>query len=140
MLLDVREPKEFEGGRLPAAIHIPLSQLAGRANELAKLAARPVIAYCASGRRSRMAGGALAKAGFKDIYSLAGRARRVEEGRPARGEVRRREVADDALAITMYTTATCPFCVQAERYLNAKGVTRDRQDPGRPRSRAAASR
>ncbi len=72
VLLDVREPKEFEGGRLPAAIHIPLSQLPGRTNELAKLATRPVIAYCAIGRRSRMAGGALAKAGFKDIFSLQG--------------------------------------------------------------------
>lgn len=72
VLLDVREPKEFEGGRLPAAIHIPLSQLPGRTNELSKLAARPVIAYCAIGRRSRMAGGALAKAGFKDIFSLQG--------------------------------------------------------------------
>ena len=25
--------------------------------------------------------------------------------------------------ITMYTTATCPFCIRAERYLHAKGVT-----------------
>ena len=24
--------------------------------------------------------------------------------------------------ITMYSTAVCPFCVQAERYLKAKGV------------------
>ncbi len=24
--------------------------------------------------------------------------------------------------ITMYTTATCPYCIQAERYLKAKGV------------------
>lgn len=28
-----------------------------------------------------------------------------------------------APAITMYTTATCPFCIRAERYLNAKGVS-----------------
>lgn len=72
LLLDVREPKEFEGGRLPAALHIPLSQLAGRAAELAKYATRPVIAYCESGRRSRMAGGPLSKAGFKEVYSLEG--------------------------------------------------------------------
>ena len=32
----------------------------------------PVIVYCASGRRSRMAGGTLAKAGVKDIYHLTG--------------------------------------------------------------------
>ena len=27
-----------------------------------------------------------------------------------------------APTITMYTTGTCPFCIQAERYLKAKGV------------------
>jgi hypothetical protein len=27
VLLDVREPKEYEGGRVPKAIHIPLEQL-----------------------------------------------------------------------------------------------------------------
>ena len=36
VLLDVRETKEFEGGRLPSAIHIPLSQLKSRGDELAK--------------------------------------------------------------------------------------------------------
>jgi rhodanese-related sulfurtransferase len=72
VLLDVREPKEFEGGRLPGAIHIPLSQLPARQSELAKLVARPVIAYCDSGRRSRMASGTLGKAGFSEIYSLQG--------------------------------------------------------------------
>ncbi len=72
VLLDVREPKEFEGGRVPSAVHIPLSQLAGRTAELAKFVARPVIAYCESGRRSRMAGSTLAKAGFKEVYSLEG--------------------------------------------------------------------
>jgi len=72
VLLDVREPKEFEGGRLPSALHIPLSQLAGRVSELAKLVARPVVAYCDTGRRSRMAAGTLAKAGFKEIYNLQG--------------------------------------------------------------------
>ena len=25
-------------------------------------------------------------------------------------------------AVTMYTTATCPYCIQAERFLRAKGV------------------
>jgi len=72
VLLDVREPKEFEGGRLPGALHIPLSQLAGRSSELAKMVARPVVAYCDLGRRSRAAAGALSKAGFQEIYSLEG--------------------------------------------------------------------
>ncbi len=32
-------------------------------------------------------------------------------------------MAAGAPTITMYTTATCPFCVRAERYLGARGVT-----------------
>jgi glutaredoxin 3 len=31
-------------------------------------------------------------------------------------------VPEPVPAITMYTTASCPFCVRAERYLAAKGV------------------
>ena len=72
VLLDLREPAEFKGGKLPGAVHIPLSQLAQRGDELAKLAARPVVAYCALGRRSAMVGGALTKLGFTQIYSLRG--------------------------------------------------------------------
>ena len=26
-------------------------------------------------------------------------------------------------AVTMYTTAVCPYCIQAERFLKAKGVS-----------------
>jgi rhodanese-related sulfurtransferase len=72
VLLDVRETKEYEGGRLPNALHIPVSQLEGRANELAKLTSRPVVAYCATGNRSRSVGAALTRIGFKDVYNLHG--------------------------------------------------------------------
>lgn len=34
VLLDVREPAEYERGHLPGARHIPLGQLADRAGEL----------------------------------------------------------------------------------------------------------
>jgi rhodanese-related sulfurtransferase len=72
LLLDVRETKEYEGGRLPNAMHVPISQLASRGNELAGMTSRPVVAYCARGSRSAMAARALAKLGFKEIYSLRG--------------------------------------------------------------------
>ncbi|MBK9117949.1 MAG: rhodanese-like domain-containing protein [Betaproteobacteria bacterium] len=72
VLLDVRETAELTGGKLPNAVHIPLSQLPGRAGELAKLAGRPVVVYCARGNRSRTAGGVLAKHGFAEVYSLHG--------------------------------------------------------------------
>jgi len=72
VLVDVRETTEFEGGRLPKAVHIPLSQLDSRASELARYAGRPVVAYCMSGNRSRMAARALARQGFTDVYHLQG--------------------------------------------------------------------
>ena len=34
VLLDVREPAEYERGHLPGARHIPLGQLAARSHEL----------------------------------------------------------------------------------------------------------
>jgi len=45
VLLDVREAKEYDGRRLPNAVHIPLSQLKDRTGELAKSASRPIIVY-----------------------------------------------------------------------------------------------
>ena len=72
VLLDIRETKEYEGGRLPNAIHIPLSQLAGRGGELTRYVGKPIVAYDMTGNRSRMANGALGRLGFKEIYNLRG--------------------------------------------------------------------
>lgn len=72
VLVDVRETKEFEGGRLPKAVHIPLSQLDSRSEELVRYAGRPVVAYCMTGNRSGSAAKVLARIGFKDIYRLSG--------------------------------------------------------------------
>ena len=72
LLLDIRETREFTDGRLPNAIHVPLSQLRSRSAELAKYVSRPVVAYCDRGTRSRSATGLLAKQGFKDIFYLRG--------------------------------------------------------------------
>lgn len=72
VVVDVRETQEYEGGRIPNALHLPGSQLASRGQELKKLTARPVIAYCERGMRSRSAAGALSKAGFGEVYTLRG--------------------------------------------------------------------
>jgi rhodanese-related sulfurtransferase len=74
LVLDVREQKELEAdrGKLPHAVHIPLSELDKRVGEISARAGKPVVAYCARGQRSRAAGGTLAKAGFKDVYTLQG--------------------------------------------------------------------
>jgi rhodanese-related sulfurtransferase len=72
LMLDVREPKEYEGGRIPNAVHLPGSQLASRGDELKKMTARPVIAYCDRGQSSRSAAAALARLGFAEVYTLRG--------------------------------------------------------------------
>jgi len=72
LILDVRETKELDDGRIPNAMHIPLSQLNSRASELTPMIGRPVVAYCARGSRTALAARALAKLGFKDVYGLRG--------------------------------------------------------------------
>ncbi len=72
VFVDVREEKEFSGGYIANAVHIPLSQLNDRIAELDKYKGRPVVAYCRSGNRSFSAGGKLRKAGFDAVYNLTG--------------------------------------------------------------------
>ncbi|MEO8976676.1 MAG: rhodanese-like domain-containing protein [Casimicrobiaceae bacterium] len=72
VLLDLRETKELDGGHLPNALHIPLSQLKDRGGELTRFAARPLIAYCDRGQRSSSAAATLSALGFKEMYQLSG--------------------------------------------------------------------
>ncbi|HSH30388.1 MAG TPA: rhodanese-like domain-containing protein [Thiohalobacter sp.] len=73
LLLDVREDKELaEAGRIPNARHIPLAQLNQRLSELKTGKDKPVVAYCRSGSRSNKAATQLRKAGFEQVYNLAG--------------------------------------------------------------------
>ena len=69
-LLDVREPAEWELGRLPGARLAPLSRLGAEIPGLDP--AREVVAYCRSGVRSQTAGRQLRAAGFARVLSLAG--------------------------------------------------------------------
>lgn len=68
-LVDVRAEHEWEAGRIAGATHLPLAELAGRAEELDR--ERPVVLYCRGGTRSTMAVEALAGAGF-DARKLDG--------------------------------------------------------------------
>ena len=72
LMLDLRESKDYEGGRVPNAMHLPQSELASRGHELDKLTGRPVIAYCERGQRSRTAAAALSRLGFAEVYTLRG--------------------------------------------------------------------
>ena len=50
LLLDVREDDEWAQGRAPGAVHLPMSQLVARLDELP--ADRPLAVVCRSGHRS----------------------------------------------------------------------------------------
>jgi rhodanese-related sulfurtransferase len=69
LLLDVREPDEWVAGHAAAAVHIRLSQLPARANEVP--ADGKVVVICRSGGRSNQAAAFLRVQGV-DAINLAG--------------------------------------------------------------------
>ncbi|WP_407701369.1 rhodanese-like domain-containing protein [Virgibacillus senegalensis] len=69
-LIDVREPKEFDGGHILGARNIPLSQLRNRLTELRK--DQPIYMYCQNGTRTARAAMLLNKKGYKDLNQLQG--------------------------------------------------------------------
>lgn len=71
-VLDVREDKEVAEGRIAGARHISLGNLNSRMGELNKYKDKPLLVYCRSGNRSSHACAQLSKAGFSDVYNLAG--------------------------------------------------------------------
>ncbi len=70
LLVDVREPSEFEAGTLPGAINIPLGELHTRLSELDR--DRRVVLLCRSGGRSGAAAQQLTGEGFADVVNLVG--------------------------------------------------------------------
>ena len=76
VLLDVRRPGECAQGIVPGALRVPLAAVLDGSG-LAVLPGagpedRPVVVYCASGRRSAVAAGALRARGWRGAVSLAG--------------------------------------------------------------------
>ena len=80
VLIDVREPYEWDAGRIAGATHIELERLASRANEVPT--DRPIVFSCRLGIRSAMAMQAFRASGW-DAYHLGGGIQRwVNEGLP----------------------------------------------------------
>ena len=68
-LLDVQEDEEWEAGHAPEAIHVPLTGLESRIDEVPR--DRDVVVVCRSGARSSKAISMLEEAGFS-LYNLDG--------------------------------------------------------------------
>ncbi|HEV8481090.1 MAG TPA: MBL fold metallo-hydrolase [Candidatus Eisenbacteria bacterium] len=70
LILDVRAPGERQQKRIEGSLHIPLSHLRERLNEIPR--DRPIVAQCASGYRSSIAASLLRQNGFTDVRDLVG--------------------------------------------------------------------
>ena len=70
LVLDVREPGEYQQGHIPGSRLVPLGTLSARLNELPK--DRQIIAVCRSGARSGMATTMLRKAGLQALNMSGG--------------------------------------------------------------------
>src|SRR3984957_7669193 len=70
VLVDVREPFEYEICHMPGARLIPLGELPGRLSELDS--ADEIVLQCKGGTRSAKALHVLSEAGFRKLYNLEG--------------------------------------------------------------------
>jgi hydroxyacylglutathione hydrolase len=80
LVIDVRAPGEWEERRIEGSVNVPLSRLAEHLDELP--ADRPLVVLCASGYRSAIAAGVLARAGFAHVHDLVGGLAAWESARP----------------------------------------------------------
>jgi molybdopterin/thiamine biosynthesis adenylyltransferase/rhodanese-related sulfurtransferase len=72
VVLDVREPDEYEQGALPGALHIPRGHLESQIENKVTDRDAPVVVYCAGGTRSAFAADTLAQLGYTDVVSVIG--------------------------------------------------------------------
>ena len=82
VLIDVREPAEFETGHIPGAINIPRGVLEFQVDAHPAVAnvsdpalshrERPVVLACRTGGRAALAADNLQRLGFADVRSIAG--------------------------------------------------------------------
>lgn len=72
LLLDVRSDEEWRIVHIPGAVHVPMSELEARLPELAPDRKRPIVTYCASGRRSLLVLPTLDTLGYEDAVSMTG--------------------------------------------------------------------
>jgi rhodanese-related sulfurtransferase len=83
-LVDVRADHEWDAGRIPGAVHVPLAELNERTGEIDP--DRPVVLYCRGGTRSTMAAEALTAAGYDAAKLTGGIVGWEEEGLPLEPE------------------------------------------------------
>ena len=84
VLLDVREPSEWQAGRAPGAHHVPLGDLEGKLGALPR--DRRVVVICRSGHRSAHATALLLRSGFDAVNLHGGMQAWADAGLPVEAE------------------------------------------------------
>src|SRR5215468_7241339 len=72
LLLDVREKEEVRQGYIPGAVSIPRGFLEMQIEEKIPDKSTPIVAYCAGGTRSLLAGRILKELGYANVVSMKG--------------------------------------------------------------------
>lgn len=70
LLIDVRNPSEFEKGSIPGAINIPVDDLRNHLTELDPQ--QNIYVYCQIGLRGYLASRILLQSGFKNVFNISG--------------------------------------------------------------------
>ena len=68
IVIDVRTPQEFDQGKVPESINIPVDRITANAERIKNMN-RPVIFCCASGARSNTAATIMKQKGMKEVYN-----------------------------------------------------------------------
>jgi rhodanese-related sulfurtransferase len=72
VVIDVREPADFNKGHIVNARNIPIAELPKRLEELEKFKDKPLIVCCQRGVTSQAGVNALVRAGFDQVFNLKG--------------------------------------------------------------------
>jgi molybdopterin/thiamine biosynthesis adenylyltransferase/rhodanese-related sulfurtransferase len=72
IVLDVREPDEYEQGAIPGSIHIARGQLESNIEGRVPEHDTPLVVFCAGGVRSAFAAKTLEQLGYTDVVSVKG--------------------------------------------------------------------
>lgn len=72
VVVDIRERKEFNDGRITGSVHIPLSAVKERAAELKKHEGKQIVVVDKMGQHAAMAVKALNEQGFENVVRLNG--------------------------------------------------------------------
>ena len=72
LLVDVRNPSEYNAGHIPGSYNFAMSRVLQEAEEAFPDKSQPLFVYCQSGARSARAGKLLELLGFESITDLGG--------------------------------------------------------------------